>query len=82
MAVGWERNNSITRSVNQSVGQSISGSVSQSVSLSVSHFTTIRCEPYTAHKVLRKPYFAMIFAPMLKTDVVCVFRSDFKALLR
>ena len=42
----------------------------------------IPSEPYTAHKVLRKPYFAMIFAPMLKTDVVCVFRSDFKALLR
>ena len=61
MAVGWERNNSITRSVNQSVGQSISGSVSQSVSLSVSHFTTIRCEPYTAHKVLEKPYFGDIY---------------------
>ena len=38
---------------------------------------TIPSEPYIAHKVQIKEsrIFAIIFAPMLKTDVVCVFMS-------
>ena len=43
------------------------------------HFTTIPCEPYTAHKVQRKPYFCNIFP--CANDIVYARFEDVRTFL-